>query len=178
MNVVNKKSQEVERHTIAIIVDDEAGVLARVIGLFSSRGYNIDSLTVSVVDEKKSLSRITIATTGTPVIIEHIIALLDRVVPVHQVFDLSTEGPHIEREVALLKVVADGKDRVKAMNTADHFGARIVDSTENSFIFELSDTTQNIEAFIGQLKLLGLIEICRTGVAAMSRGAEGINIDK
>lgn len=174
MALIDKKSKKVERHTIAVLVDDEAGVLARVIGLFASRGYNIDSLTVSTVDEKRNLSRITIVTEGTPVIIEHIIALLDRVVPVHQVRDLTTEGPHIEREVALLKVVCDGKQRVKAMETADHFGARIVDSTENSFIFELSDTPQNIDAFISQLKELDLIEICRTGVAAMSRGNEGI----
>lgn len=177
MAIVDKKSKEVERHTIAVLVDDEAGVLARVIGLFASRGYNIDSLTVSVVDEKKGLSRITIVTQGTPVIIEHIIALLDRLIPVHTVSDLTVEGPHIEREVVLAKVACKGKKRAKAMETADHFGARIVDSTDHSFVFELSDTTQNLDTFISQLDTLGLVEICRTGVAAVSKGSEGINID-
>ncbi len=176
MTVIDKKSKQVERHTIAILVDDEAGVLARVIGLFASRGYNIDSLTVSAVDEKKNISRITIVTQGAPVIIEHIMALLERLIPVHQVRDLTTEGPHIEREVALLKVVCEGQKRIAAMKIADDFGARIVDSTENSFIFELSDTTANLDTFTNQLKPVGLVEICRTGVAAMSRGNEGIGI--
>ena len=177
MTLIDKKSKKVERHTIAVLVDDEAGVLARVIGLFAGRGYNIDSLTVSAVDEKNHISRITIVTQGSPVIIEHIMALLERLVPIHKVCDLTTEGPHIEREVALLKVVCTGDKRVKAMKTADDFGARIVDSTEGSFIFELSDTSQNLDSFIKQLNPLGLIEVCRTGVAAMSRGAQGITID-
>jgi acetolactate synthase-1/3 small subunit len=177
MRLIDKKSKVIERHTIAVIVDDEAGVLARVIGLFASRGYNIDSLTVSVVDEKRGLSRITLVTKGTPVIVEHIIALLDRVVPVHDVRDLTIEGAHIEREVALLKVTNKGKERVKAMEIADHFGARVVDSTDHSFIFELSDTSQNLDTFTNQLKDVGLVEICRTGVAAMSRGHKGIEID-
>lgn len=176
MSIVNKKSKEIERHTIAVLVDNEAGVLARVIGLFAGRGYNIESLTVSEVDHKNNLSRITIVTSGAPVIIEHIMALLERVVPVHAVRDLTTEGPHIEREIALIKVVCTGKQRVTAMSTADQFNARVVDSTENSYIFELSDRSDEIDAFIKKLQPLGLTEICRTGITAIARGNKGFEI--
>jgi acetolactate synthase I/III small subunit len=173
----DKRSKEKERRTISVLVDNEFGVLARVIGLFSGRGYNIESLTVSEVDHDKGISRITIVTSGTPAIIDQIKALLERLIPVYCVRDLSIESPHIEREVGMFKVVSGGKDRTNALKVADRFGARVIDSTDHSFIFELSDTPPKLDKFIRLLKPHGLIEICRTGVTAISRGAEGISIN-
>jgi acetolactate synthase-1/3 small subunit len=173
----DKRSKEKERRTISVLVDNEFGVLARVIGLFAGRGYNIESLTVSEVDHDKQVSRITIVTSGTPAIIDQIKALLERLVPVYCVRDLTVESPHIEREVGLFKVASGGKTRVNALKVADRFGARVIDSTDHSFIFELSDTPPKLDKFIRLLKPYGLIEICRTGVTAISRGAEGISIN-
>ncbi len=169
-----QQAEKRERHTISVLVDNEFGVLARVIGLFSSRGYNIQSLTVSEVDHEKSISRITIVTRGKPAVIAQIMALLERLVPVYTVYDLTVAGPHIEREVALVKVVGEGKARAEALAIGDRYGARTVDSTENSFVFELSDRPEELEEFIALLRPLGLVEICRTGVTAISRGNEGI----
>lgn len=163
-----------DKHTIAVLVDNEFGVLARVIGLFSSRGYNIDSLTVSEVDKEKGLSRITIVTRGTPATITQIMALLNRLVPVHEVRDLMVESPHIEREVALVKVLAKGKLRPDAQKLADRFGARTIDSTPESFIFELSDTPEKLDKFIRLMTPMGVREVCRTGVTAIARGLKGI----
>jgi acetolactate synthase I/III small subunit len=159
-----------ERHTIAVLVDNEAGVLARVIGLFSGRGYNIDSLTVAEVDAERGLSRITIVTSGSPMIIEQIKAQLSRLVPVHGVRDLTVEGPHVERELLLVKVVGAGEKRVESLRIADIFRARVVDSTNESFVFEVTGTTDKLNAFVSLMTPLGLVEICRTGVVAIQRG--------
>jgi len=159
-----------EKHTLAVLVDNEAGVLARVIGLFSARGYNIESLTVAEVDHVGGLSRITVVTTGTPQVIEQIKAQLGRIVPVHDVHDLTVEGPAVERELALLKVEGEGEKRVEALRLADIFRANVVDSTLRSFVFEITGTPEKIDAFSDLMRPLGLLEVGRTGVAALSRG--------
>ena len=168
--------KEVERHTIACIVDDESGALARVVGLFSGRGYNIESLTVAVVDPERDLSRITLVTTGTQMVIEQIKAQLGRLVPIHRVIDLTDEGPHVERELALLKISGTGEKRVEALRIADIFRARAVDSTSQSFVFELTGTTDKVDAFIELMEPLGLIEVARTGVVGIARGATAYGI--
>ena len=160
-----------ERHTISVIVDNEAGVLARVIGLFSGRGYNIDSLTVAEVDHTGHQSRITMVTTGTPQVIEQIKAQLGRIVPVHEVHDLTVESESVERELALFKVTGSGEKRVEALRMADIYRANVVDSTLESFIFEITGIPSKIDAFADLMRPLGLIELARTGVAAMARGA-------
>jgi len=159
-----------ERHTLALLVENEPGVLARVIGLFSGRGYNIESLTVAEVDHTGHLSRITVVTTGTPQVIEQIKAQLGRIVPVHEVHDLTVEGASVERELAILKVVSDGDKRVEALRLADIFRANVVDSTLESFIFEITGAPDKIDAFADLMRPLGLMEIARTGVAALLRG--------
>ncbi|HEX3881420.1 MAG TPA: acetolactate synthase small subunit [Stellaceae bacterium] len=159
-----------DRHTIAVLVDNEPGVLARVIGLFSGRGYNIESLTVAEVDRSNSLSRITIVTSGTPMIIEQIKAQLSRLVPVHKVHDLTAEGPCVEREMALIKVAGHGEARVESLRLADVFRARVVDSTTASFVFELTGSAEKLDAFIALMEPLGLAEVSRTGAAAIARG--------
>jgi len=159
-----------ETHTLAVVVDNEAGVLARVIGLFSGRGYNIESLTVAEIDHEGHRSRITIVTTGTPQVIVQIKAQLDRMVPVYDVHDLTVEGPAVERELALIKVEGDGDKRVEALRLADIFRANVVDSTLNSFVFEITGTAEKIKAFSDLMRPLGLVEIARTGIAALSRG--------
>ncbi|MCK0143841.1 acetolactate synthase small subunit [Aliiroseovarius sp. F20344] len=160
----------IESHTLTCLVDNEAGVLARVIGLFAGRGYNIESLTVAEVDHEGHLSRITIVTTGTPAVIEQIKAQLGRIVPVHEVHDLTVEGQSVERELALFKVEGTGDKRVEALRLADIFRANVVDSTLDSFVFEITGTTEKIDAFADLMRPLGLIEVARTGVAALSRG--------
>jgi acetolactate synthase-1/3 small subunit len=163
-----------ETHTIAVLVDNEPGVLARVIGLFSGRGYNIESLTVAETDPGGHVSRITIVTTGTPMIIEQIKAQLDRLVPVHRVGDLTVEGPHVERELALVKVCGTGDKRVEALRIADIFRARVVDSTNESFVFEIVGKATKLAAFVQLMQPLGLAEVARTGVVAIARGAHGL----
>jgi acetolactate synthase-1/3 small subunit len=163
-----------ERHTMAVLVTNEPGVLARVIGLFSGRGYNIESLTVSEVDREAQLSRITLVTSGTPMVIEQIKAQLDRLVPVHTVRDLTEAGPHIERELALIKVRANDEKRMESLRLAEIFRARVVDSTPGSFVFELTGSPEKVDAFINLAQPLGLVELARTGVAAMSRGADAL----
>ena len=160
-----------ERHTLAVLVENEPGVLARVIGLFSGRGYNIESLTVAEVDHTGHRSRITIVTTGTPQVIAQIRAQLGRIVSVHEVHDLTVEGASVERELAMLKVVGEGEKRVEALRLADIFRANVVDSTLDSFIFEITGAPDKIDAFADLMRPLGLIEIARTGVAALLRGA-------
>jgi len=159
-----------ERHTLAVLVENEPGVLARVIGLFSGRGYNIDSLTVAEVDHTGHLSRITIVTRGTPQVIEQIKAQLGRIVSVHDVHDLTVEGASVERELAMLKIVGSGDKRVEALRLADIFRANVVDSTLESFVFEITGAPDKIDAFADLMRPLGLTEIARTGVAALSRG--------
>ena len=160
-----------ERHTLAVLVDNEVGVLARVIGLFSGRGYNIESLTVAEVDHAGHLSRITIVTKGTPQVIEQIKAQLGRIVPVHEVHDLTVEGPSVERELAMFKVAGGGDKRVEALRLADIFRASVVDSTLTSFVFEITGAPKKIDAFADLMRPLGLVEVARTGVAALPRGA-------
>ena len=160
-----------ERHTLAVVVDNEAGVLARVIGLFSGRGYNIESLTVAEVDHTGHRSRITVVTTGTPQVIEQIKTQLCRIVPVHEVHDLTVEGNAVERELAILKVVGEGDKRVEALRLADIFRAKVVDSTLSSFVFEITGAPDKIDAFAELMRPLGLEEVARTGVAALLRGA-------
>jgi acetolactate synthase-1/3 small subunit len=164
-------SKSSKRHTISILVDNEAGVLARVIGLFSGRGYNIESLTVAEVDAAKEMSRITVVTSGTPMIIEQIKNQLGRLVPVHKVSDLTTDGPSVERELALIKVAGSGEKRVESLRIADIFRAHAVDSTPESFVFEIVGSTEKIDAFIKLMEPLGLIEVSRTGVVAIARGS-------
>ena len=163
-------TEVIESHTLAVIVDNESGVLARVIGLFSGRGYNIDSLTVAEVDHTGHRSRITIVTRGTPQVIDQIKAQLARMVPVHEVHDLTVEGPSVERELALLKVAGKGDHRIEALRLAEIFRANVVDSTLESFVFEMTGTPDKIDAFAELMRPLGLVEIARTGVAALSRG--------
>ncbi len=160
-----------ERHTLSILVDNEAGVLGRITGLFSARGYNIESLTVADVTEDEAVSRITIVTSGPRRVIDQITAQLDRLVPVHSVTDLSELGPHIERELALVKVAGTGEKRVEALRLADIFRARPVDTTTQSFVFEISGSTQKVDQFIELMREVGLVEVARGGVVALSRGA-------
>lgn len=159
-----------ERHTLSILVDNEPGVLARVVGLFSGRGYNIESLTVSEVDEARHQSRISVVTSGTPMVIEQIKQLLARLVPVHSVQDLTIGPAHVERELALVKIVNSGNKRVEALRVADSFRARTLDSTLNSFVFEVTGNSSKVTAFINLMDSLGEIEVARTGVCGMTRG--------
>jgi acetolactate synthase I/III small subunit len=153
------KKQEAERHVLAITVDNESGILAKIAGLFTARGYNIDSLTVADISENHSISRITIVTNGPPAQIDQIHAQLERLVPVHKVVDLTEAGPHVERELALIKVAGKGDIRVEALRVADVFRAKVVDTTTSSFI--------------ALMRELGLVEVGRTGVVGMTRGPEG-----
>jgi acetolactate synthase-1/3 small subunit len=161
-------------HTISVLVDNEPGILARVVGLFSGRGYNIESLTVAETNARENLSRITIVTTGTPMIIEQIKAQLDRLVPVHRVHDLTVEGPHIERELALVKVKGTGEKRVEALRLADVFRAKVIDAKTDSFVFEVTGASEKVQTFISLMESLGLVDVGRTGIVAMSRGGEAL----
>ena len=160
----------IERHIISVHVDNEPGVLARVIGLFSGRGYNIESLTVAEVEGSLSLSRISIVTSGTPMVIEQIKSQLARLVPIHSVRDLTEMGVAIERELALVKIINEGKNRIEALRIADTFRARTLDSTLDSFVFEVTGNSSKVAAFIDLMQSLGDVEIARTGVSAISRG--------
>lgn len=161
-------------HTFSILVENEAGVLARVIGLLSGRGYNIESLTVAEVDEASRLSKITVVSSGTKMVLEQIRAQLDRLVPVRAVSDLTVDGPSVERELALVKVKGEGDSRVESLRIADIFRAHVVDSTNHSFVFEIVGSTKKLDAFIDLMKPLGLVDLSRTGVVAISRGSEPI----
>jgi acetolactate synthase-1/3 small subunit len=167
-----KASEAISSHTISVLVDNEPGILARVVGLFSGRGYNIESLTVAQTDARQNLSRITIVTAGTPMIVEQIKAQLDRLVPVHKVHDLTLEGPHIERELALVKVKGTGEKRVEALRLADVFRAKVIDAKTDSFVFEVTGTSDKVKTFIGLMESLGLVDVGRTGTVAMTRGSE------
>jgi acetolactate synthase-1/3 small subunit len=173
MNMIQKDTR-IESHTIIVTVDNEPGVLARVIGLFAGRGYNIESLTVAETDRAAHTSRITVVTSGTPAVIEQIKAQLGRLVPVHRVVDITTEKPGIEREMALLKVAGTGDKRVEAMRVSQVFRAKALDTTHSSFVFEITGAPAKIDAFIELMRPLGLVEVSRTGVAAISRGAEAM----
>ena len=159
-----------ETHTLSVLVDNEPGVLARVVGLFSGRGYNIESLTVSEVDAKRHTSRISLSTSGTPMVIEQIKQQLGKLVPVHQVKDMTLGPPHVEREMALVKLLNSGEARVEALRLADSFRARTLDSTLDSFVFEVTGNSDKVSAFIGLMGSLGKIEVARTGVCGITRG--------
>lgn len=167
-------AQPLERHTLSILVDNEPGVLARVIGLFSGRGYNIESLTVSETEHEKHVSRITIVTTGTPMVLEQIKHQLERLVPVHRVNDLTQSGNSLERELAMIKVAGTGEKRVEALRLAEAFRASVVDASIEHFVFEITGRVSKIESFIGLMQPLGLVEVSRTGIAAIGRGPKGL----
>jgi len=166
--------QEIVSRTLAVVVDNEPGVLARVIGLFSGRGYNIDSLTVTETEHEKHLSRITVVTRGTPMVIEQIKHQLERLVPVHRVRDLTIEGASVERELALVKVAGKGDKRIEALRLAEIFRAKVIDTSTDHFVFEVTGKSSKIETFINIMTELGLVEVSRTGIAAIGRGAGGM----
>lgn len=166
------RTEPAERHTLAVIVDNEPGILARIAGLFTARGYNIESLTVSEVTADKSVSRITIVTAASAATMEQIIAQLDRLVPVHKVTDLTVLGPHVERELALVKVAGAGDHRIEALRLADVYRARVVDATTSSFVFEVTGGRDKIDTFVGLMNEVGLVEVARTGIVAIARGRE------
>jgi acetolactate synthase I/III small subunit len=166
------KEGQKERHTLSVIVSNEPGVLARIAGMFTARGYNIESLTVADITDDDAISRITIVTTGTPAVIEQVVAQLDRLVPVHKVSDLTVSGPHIERELALVKVAGTGDHRIEALRLAEVFRANVVDSTISSFVFELTGASTKIDKFVELMGEIGLVEVARTGIVAMARGED------
>ena len=163
-----------QRHVLSLTVSNEAGILARIAGLFTARGYNIDSLAVADITPDHGVSRITIVTNGPPKVIDQIIAQLDRLVPVHKVTDLTESGPFVERELALVKVSGTGEDRIEALRLADVFRAKVVDTTIESFIFEITGTTDKVDNFVGLMRQIGLVEVGRTGVVGLIRGKEAI----
>ena len=166
------KEEQKERHTLAVIVDNEPGILARIAGLFTARGYNISSLTVSEISDDDLISRITIVTFASAPVMEQIIAQLERLVPVHKVVDLTAKGEHVERELALIKVVGTGDHRIEALRLAEVYRARVVDATISSFVFEVTGTIDKIDKFVELMREVGLIEVARTGIVAISRGRE------
>ena len=165
--------RDTERHVLTVTVDNEAGILAKIAGLFTARGYNIDSLTVADISEDHHTSRITIVTNGPPPVIDQIIAQLERLVPVHKVTDLTEAGAHVERELALVKVAGKGEHRVEALRIADVFRAKVIDTTTESFVFELTGASEKIDRFVALMRELGLVEVGRSGIVGMMRGAEG-----
>ncbi|MBY8821109.1 acetolactate synthase small subunit [Sphingomonas colocasiae] len=166
------KEEKKERHTLAVIVDNEAGVLARIAGLFTARGYNIESLTVTDISDDDLISRITIVTSASAPVMDQIIAQLERLVPVHKVVDLTILGPHVERELALVKVAGTGDHRIEALRLAEVYRARVVDATISSFVFEVTGTSDKIDKFVELMGEVGLVEVARTGIVAISRGKE------
>ena len=161
-----------ERHTLAVIVDNEPGILARIAGLFTARGYNIESLTVSEISDDDAVSRITIVTSASPSVMEQIVAQLERLVPVHKVIDLTVLGPHVERELALVKVRGSGDHRIEALRLAEVYRARVVDATTSSFVFEVTGGREKLDKFVELMRELGLVEVARTGIVAIARGRE------
>ena len=168
------KQEASERHVLTITVDNEAGILAKIAGLFTARGYNIDSLTVTETEHEKHVSRITIVTRGTPAVIEQIKHQLERLVPVHRVRDLTLEGNSVERELALVKVAGKGEKRIEALRLAEIFRAKVIDTSTEHFVFEITGKSTKIETFIGIMSELGLVEVSRTGIAAIGRGSGGM----
>jgi acetolactate synthase I/III small subunit len=164
------KTGPIERHTLSVTVDNESGVLARIAGMFSARGYNIESLTVADISQNDAVSRITIVTSGTAAVIEQVVAQLDRLVPVHSVVDLTVLGEHVERELALVKVAGTGEHRIEALRLAEVFRANVVDTTISSFVFEVTGASTKIDRFVELMGEIGLVEVARTGIVAMARG--------
>ena len=168
------KTGPIERHTLSVTVDNESGVLARIAGMFSARGYNIESLTVADISEDDAVSRITIVTSGTAAVIEQVVAQLDRLVPVHRVVDLTVLGEHVERELALVKVAGTGEHRIEALRLAEVFRANVVDTTISSFVFEVTGASVKIDRFVELMGEIGLVEVARTGIVAMARGKTAV----
>lgn len=173
---IDTKKQEVNTHTLAVVAANQPGVLARIIGLFAGRGYNIDSLTVSETEHEKHVSRFTIVTSGTAAVVAQIKAQLERMVLVHSVADLTVQGNYLARELAMVKVSGQGDKRVEALRLADAFRARVVDASTESFVFELTGKPDKVDQFISLMVPLGLVEVARTGVAAISRGPEAMKV--
>ena len=171
---LEKRNEALEAHTLSILVDNEPGVLARIAGLFSGRGYNIDSLTVSETEHAKHLSRFTVVTTGTSMVLAQIKSQLERLVNVHRVVDLTVLGESLERELALIKVAGKGDKRIEALRMAEIFRANVIDASTEHFVFEVTGRTSKIEQFIAIMTELGLVEVSRTGIAAIARGAKGM----
>jgi acetolactate synthase-1/3 small subunit len=171
---LEERSDAPETHTLSILVDNEPGVLARIAGLFSGRGYNIESLTVSETEHAKHLSRFTVVTTGTPMVLQQIKSQLERLVNVHRVVDLTVSGEPLERELALIKVTGRGEKRIEALRLAEIFRANVIDASTEHFVFEITGRTSKIEQFISIMNELGLAEVSRTGIAAMGRGVKGM----
>ena len=169
---MHMKEEVRERHTLAIIVDNEPGILARIAGLFTARGYNIESLTVTDISEDDLISRITIVTSASAPVMEQIIAQLERLVPLHKVVDLTVAGPHVEREMALVKVVGSGEHRIEALRLAEVYRARVLDATISSFVFEVTGGSQKVDTFIELMREVGLVEVARTGIVAIARGRD------
>jgi acetolactate synthase-1/3 small subunit len=167
------RQENIERHTLAIIVDNEPGILARIAGLFTARGYNIESLTVTDISEDDLVSRITIVTSASAHVMEQIIAQLERLVPVHKVADLTSLGAHVERELALVKVAGTGDHRIEALRLADVYRARVIDATIGSFVFEVTGSSDKIDTFVNLMREVGLVEVARTGIVAIARGPKG-----
>jgi acetolactate synthase I/III small subunit len=168
------KTGPIERHTLSVTVDNESGVLARIAGMFSARGYNIESLTVADISADDAVSRITIVTSGTAAVIEQVVAQLDRLVPVHKVTDLTVLGEHVERELALVKVAGTGEHRIEALRLAEVFRANVVDTTIASFVFEVTGASTKIDRFVELMGEIGLVEVARTGIVAMARGKTAV----
>ena len=168
------KQELVERHTLAVVVDNEPGILARIAGLFTARGYNIESLTVSEISDDDLISRITIVPSASAPVMEQIIAQLERLVPVHKVTDLTAFGPHVERELALVKVAGAGDHRIEALRLAEVYRARVVDATIGSFVFEVTGGSEKIDTFVALMREVGLVEVARTGIVAIARGREAV----
>ena len=166
------KEEAAASHTLAVMVDNEPGILARIAGLFTARGYNIQSLTVSEITADKAVSRVTIVTSASEHVMEQIIAQLERLVPVHKVVDLTALGPHVERELALVKVVGSGEHRIEALRLAEVYRARVLDATISSFVFEVTGGTGKVDTFIELMREVGLVEVARTGIVAIARGRE------
>ncbi|MBB4641923.1 acetolactate synthase small subunit [Rhizorhapis suberifaciens] len=166
------KEELSERHVLTLTVANEAGILARIAGMFTARGYNIESLTVADITEDHKISRITVVTNGPPRVIDQIIAQLDRLVPVHKVTDLTENGPYVERELALVKVAGAGDQRIEALRLADVYRARVVDATIESFIFEITGGSEKVDTFVNLMRHVGLVEVARTGIVGITRGKE------
>jgi len=166
------KEEQRERHTLAVIVDNEPGILARIAGMFTARGYNIESLTVTDISEDDLVSRITIVTSASPPVMEQIIAQLERLIPVHKVTDLTVLGEHVERELALVKVAGRGEHRIEALRLADVYRARVVDATVESFVFEVTGGSEKLDKFVELMREVGLVEVARTGIVAIARGKD------
>ncbi|WP_374575832.1 acetolactate synthase small subunit [Phenylobacterium sp.] len=160
--------------TFAILVDNEPGVLHRLVGLFAARGYNIESLTVAETDRRAHTSRVTIVTRGAPHVLAQIEAQLQKMVATRHVQDVTRDPNGIERELALVKVKSTGPERVEALRVADIFRAKVIDTTHESFVFELTGASNKIDKFIDLMRPLGLVELSRTGVLSLTRGAEAL----